>query len=269
MKKRNLSLILAFIFISCFVLSACGSNTSTSGSEEVYYADEDFISALSKALEGRWAINEKYEPEEEPNTIYPDHWKEGVEKEISVLGEYEDAKFQDSKLKEYAISYINCLKQQIEAISYVNADYETFDKMWTEAYDNRTKLISTFVNSYGLSVAETYQSTLNDMISNAKVVEKQEAAKAQVSELEKSIQFELTENSYGYKTYQAVVENTTDTDFKYFSVSINLIDSDGVIIESNYANVDNWKSGQKARFEFTTDQDFASLETTVDYYDAN
>ena len=63
-----------------------------------------------------------------------------------------------------------------------------------------------------------------------------------------------------------MVENTTGLGFSSLSLTINLLDAEGVIVETTYANVDNFASGAKARLEFMTDKEFASTDISVQYY---
>ena len=80
-----------------------------------------------------------------------------------------------------------------------------------------------------------------------------------------SIEFELKEDVEGYKTYSAVVENTTDINFEFINLEINLLDADGVIVESTNSNINNFNSGSKARFEFDTMEDFDSYDIVASW----
>ena len=56
------------------------------------------------------------------------------------------------------------------------------------------------------------------------------------------------------------VENTTDNTFEYFNFNISLVDKDGVVVETQNAYTENWKPGDKHRFEFSTDKEFDKIE---------
>ena len=173
-------------------MTGCGAASQTATTEtEIHYADENFISDLATGLQKRWDINDvaEYEEGSEEQKQYD---TELVDAELNVLEKYQSMVFEDSKLQEYAISYINCLKQQKEAISYITADYETYDEKWSEAYNNRTKLIMTFVNDYGLKVDEAHQAALDELVANAKVVNEDEKIKTTID----SMMQNLTNRSY-------------------------------------------------------------------------
>lgn len=63
------------------------------------------------------------------------------------------------------------IKQQKEALKYLQVNYDKYEKLWYEAYDERTKLIVDFVDNYGLTVSDKYKSTLDDFKTNAQEVE--------------------------------------------------------------------------------------------------
>lgn len=265
--KRVLSVLLAAV-LCVGMLTGCGNTNSASTQKEEHYADEDFMKDAAKALETRWKMNES--DEDKVYTEGSDEQKELFSKwtqaELDILSEYEDEKFEDSKLKELAIQYINALKDQEEAMKYVTVDYLKFSEIWQSSYDLRTQIIAQLKEDYGLNVSEKYQSILDDLVTNAQLVTEEQTTKETVETFAKGIQFALEKDEYGLKTYSTVVENTTGLGFSSLSLTINLLDAEGVIVETTYANVDNFASGAKARLEFMTDKEFASTDISVQYY---
>ena len=121
------------------------------------------------------------------------------------------------------------------------------------------------MSDYDLSVDEAHQDLLQQFKSYGNQVKQTEENQGKIDELLNSFGFEETNNNYGYKTYNAIVENTTGIDFDIFSININLLDEDGVLVETVYASFNNWSNGVKAKFEFETDKDFSSTEVHGDY----
>ncbi|MGM0216035.1 FxLYD domain-containing protein [Enterococcus sp. AZ109] len=68
-----------------------------------------------------------------------------------------------------------------------------------------------------------------------------------------------------YRNYTAVVENTTGLNLSSLSAKINLVDAEGVVVDTSYLNANNWKAGQKYKFEFMTDKEFQSIEVELSY----
>lgn len=265
MKKRIGIIILSVLFVSA-AITGCGNTKEGSAEKEKKeaVADEKFLKDLAKGLEARWSIKDQdVELGSEEEKKYTDKL---VSAELDILEKYQNEKFEDSKLQEKAIQYINLLKQQKEALDYMTADYEKYGELWTEAYDKRTQMIVDFVNDYKLTVSDKYESTLKDITVNAKQVTEENEKEEKVQALVESIEFGLAEDDgYGWKTYNAVVENTTEMTFSYFNLTINLLDQDDVIVETTYANVSNWGKGQKVKFEFMTDKEFAATQVGAEY----
>lgn len=273
MKKRMVAIVLLFMFVLVSVIGCGGKKEDSAKKEEKEVAaDETFMKDLAKALEARWALSDKYDSmdkyanaeigSEEHKESYEDY----VSAELDILEKYQTEKFEDSKLQEKAIQYINLLKQQKEACDYITVDYEKYDELWYDAFNKRTQMIVEFVNDYKLKVSDKYEDTLKDLTLNAQQVNEENEKEGKVQALIGSIEFALAEDDgYGWKTYNAVVENTTDMNFSYFGLDINLLDQDDVILETTYANVSNWNSGQKVKFEFTTDKEFVATQVTGEY----
>lgn len=231
------------------------------------YADKAFIKAVGKGLESRWELinandKDKNSSQSETDAIV----KKGVQKELDAISKYRSADFKSSKLQELAVSYINALKVQKKTATGI--DGSTTTEKFNEAYDKRTVIISSLVKNYGLKVSEKYQGDLDGILSNGKDVTKDEKTENQVEQLKDKLNFQQvpSDNEYSsYHEYESVLENTTDVDFDDFNVEVTLLDSEGVNLATTYANAANWKQGTKARFEFMTDEDFASMELKVSW----
>ena len=240
MKKTNVFLGLLFVLI---LLVGCGNQEIKEEEKEPQYADKVFIEDMSKGLQARWDLNSKDEQKEGYDEI-PAQSDENkkmmlsyINAELDIIGKYKDEKFEDSKLQELAIKYINLLNQHKEACDYITVDYEKYDEEFQPIYNERSNVIKTMVEDYGMKVEEKHQGTLDDFLTNSKLVSEQKAKEEEIDKMLSNIQFKETERSDEWGTYQAVVENTTDIDFKTFNVNINLLDKDGVIVETAYDNV--------------------------------
>lgn len=257
--------------LGTFALAGCGQQGGTTGTsgtvqdEAPQYADEAFIASLSKGLEARWKLGEEltYETTEEEEMVF----RQLVNAELDELKDYTDASFEDSKLQEKAIQYINLLKDQLEALKYIQVDYVKYNEMWQEAFNARSKMLVDFVDNYGLTVSNEWAETLNDMKVNATEVADKENRQAKVEALGDGVVFEkASDDEWDYK-YTAVVENNTGFDINTYDANVILFDADGVNVGTGYIYVNSWKNGQKAKFEIWSDQPFTSTEIVVSYWD--
>lgn len=276
--KKKLIILLTAVMCVGLLSAGCSSNNNSKNEEkkeEIQYADDQFIKDMSKGLQARWTLNEQDENKEGYDQIdvqsseYKDMMLSYVQAELDCIEKYKDEKFKDSQLQEKAISYINLLTKHKEVCDYIPVDY--YGKYLDEfqsIYNERSKIIEDMANNYGLIVEEKYQSNLDEFKTNSQLVQEQDALQNSITNMLNNIQFqEVNDDGYGWKTYQAVVENTSGKDFSEFSVNINLLNADGVIVETQYDQVSNFANGAKAQFEFMTDKDFTSTQVTANWYE--
>lgn len=276
MKKATVLLASCMIGTGLLFTGCSGSQQESKQEEEIRYADEDFVKDMAKGLEARWTLNEQDESKEGYDAIdlqsseYKDMMISYINAELDCIGKYKDEKFEDSKLQEEAISYINLLNDHIEICDYIPVDYYgKYLEEFQPIYDGRSKIIQDMADNYGLTVSDKFQSNLDEFKTNSKLVQEKDAQEQAIDSMLSNITFEEVPDEYAgdWKTYQGVVENTTGSDFSTFAVNINLLNADGVIVETAYDQVSNFTNGAKAQFEFPTDKEFTSTEVTVQYYE--
>lgn len=276
MKKATVLLASCMIGTGLLFTGCSGSRQESKQEEEIHYADEDFVKDMAKGLEARWTLNEQDESKEGYDAIdlqsseYKDMMISYINAELDCIGKYKDEKFEDSKLQEETISYINLLNDHIEICDYIPVDYYgKYLEEFQPIYDGRSKIIQDMADNYGLTVSDKFQSNLDEFKTNSKLVQEKDAQEQAIDSMLSNITFEEVPDEYAgdWKTYQGVVENTTGSDFSTFAVNINLLNADGVIVETAYDQVSNFTNGAKAQFEFSTDKEFTSTEVTVQYYE--
>ena len=114
---------------------------------------------MTKALEARWDItdSDKMQSLDSDSREHYAALSSAIDAELNIVSEYRTAEFKDHALQELAIQYINKLEESKEiADSLPSKDDKLYDK-WTAVYDERTTLLQTLVNKYGLTVAEKWQ----------------------------------------------------------------------------------------------------------------
>lgn len=275
--KKLWTILLAGVLVCA--LAACGSGgdnpaepTPTPTATPIPYADADFISAMKESLQARWDISEQKSNAEilAMDSIEYTTYIEGcIQAETEIISEYADKFYSDVKLQNLAKKYVECLNAQTDALDYYASDLLQYDEKWTEAYNERTKIIQTLVDEYGLSVDEKYQSILDELSTNAQVVVEKEEKESAIEEIAEQVNFKRveTEEDYGWPEYETVLENTSGEEISYYTLVVSLLDEDGVIIESAYCNgINNWKPGTKAKLTFMTDKEFSKVEWTAEYY---
>ena len=253
------SILLPIIMSVTLFTVGCSSNKV----EEPKSQDTKFIVDVEKALEDRWRYVSKVESGKIDVESESKYLKECVNKELSRLEKYEDANFNDARLRGIMLDYLDALNTQLDAVKYYSSDYGKYDDLWTEGYNLRSTAIVELVDDYGLRVDENYLDEIKD---NAQVVKENDNLNKEIEKISKSIEFVKVNEEYGYKDYSAVVENTTSVKFDDFYVDVKLIDEDGIIVDTNTVGAQNWGPGEKVKFEFSTDKDFEKMEWSCEYY---
>lgn len=243
-----------------FMLTGCGGSN-----EEKGLTNEQAMKTIATGLEKRWDITDSQAFKDDDTSA---SLKKAIQAEIDADASLKDAKFEDSKLQELVLSYINLLNDSMDVVdSYSYLSYE-YSVKWTEVYNKRTALIKVFVDDYGLTVGSKYKDTLDDLVKSGGVAQKNAAADEALNGLFANTTFEKKSQGYGHYTYTAIVDNTSDYDFKDVSIILALYDNDGVRANEAYANVNTWESGEKVKFEGYGDVDTSKIKVEISHYEA-
>jgi hypothetical protein len=269
MKKRKHILVLAGVFLCIGCISACSSSNKTEISsssssvnvnsisvtkEKDKYADDSFMKSLERGLENRWNLSEAIK-EDAPVSEQAANFKKCVAAEYDPLIKYENATFENKKLGKYAKEYIDTIKETREIEDTYGSD------SWSMKYNNgiyqfRVAALYKINKIRPLEISDKYQTIFKSMLSEGET-------SVFASSILKKAKFKLKDESYGQKTYAAVVENTSSNTFDYFSLVVKLKDKDGVVVDTQEPNTSKWTPGTKTRFEFTTDKKFKTI--SVEY----
>ncbi len=232
---RSILVILSLILVT-ISFSSCSNKT----------IDEQFKDDLTKGLSARWEISSK-----QKDTV--DLYEKCIEAEYDILSKYKEEAFEDKELGELAKSYIDILEKSKQTLKYFNDD-EKWVANWDSIYKDRLEILFDLNDKLDLQFSkESDKEEFNGLLSEGQLVK-------DVRNFINTTKFKKTKSDYGWNTYSAVVENTTDQNFSYFSFEIKLLDKDGVTIETQYASTDNWNSGDKAKFYFETNSKFKTLK---------
>lgn len=242
MMKKKVVAIVAVVMIAAMSMFGCAQQTENNEPE---YMDEAFLSDLGKGLEARWDLNEQYEKENPDGLDTSESMKSYVQAELDAVGGYANAQFEDSRLREYAVSYINILNDCLEAADSYNPNNIDSLTKWSSLYDERTMLLQEIFENYEVTISEEHQSNLNDVLSNGKAAQKTEEVKTSLQAIADSAQFAFEPDEFG-NVYNgtATVTNNTGMDFATVTFDVQMYDENGVRTESTVAAVNNWGNGE-------------------------
>ncbi len=225
--------------------------------------DGQFILDFAKGISARWD-NSDNDPDEPAKFI--EYREKLIDNELNFIQKYQNENFNDKQLGNKAKEYIKELNNQKNALQYYVGNNSKYIKLWDEAYDNRTLLMSYFFENYDIELDEKYNDTKKELLNNAISVKEERNIEKEVKKMLKYTNFRVVKDSYGYKDYEAKVKNTSGVDFDYFSYEITLIDKSGVKIATRYTNtINRFNAGDVALFSFSTDENFETLELAASY----
>lgn len=247
---------IALVFLLALSIVGCGQQE-----EGPNYADEEALVALRSALEMRFdAADSNGEANSENLTKLTDI-------ELTKLSSYRDRQFEDSKLQELVLAYINLLEEMRETAANVDVDYSGTKEEWDKQYDRRAELIKDFVGSYGLAVGDSYEESLDKLIRRGNLSAQKSAESEAIEALVRTMKFEKIPDGYGYYTYTCVAENTTEFNFGIVSIDLALYDIDGVKASEEYVSTSSWQKGERVRFETFSPVDAVEVRATVSHYE--
>lgn len=260
MVKTAIKRTVASIVCLAMALTICACGNEDKGPD---YADDEAMQVIASGLEKRFEIADR---EATTSSEQLARAKDAIQAELDTDTPLKNRQFKNSKLQEQVISYINVLNEQKD----VTKDYEyqsaEYTKQWGKAYDKRTQILKTFVDEYGLKLSGEDQEVLDKLVAEGAEAAKTSDEKETINKLINEAKFEKTDDGYGFYTYKAVVENTSNLTFTNVSVTLDLLDDAGVKHEE-YTSIGNWAPGEKVELKTSSDINAKEIKQHVTFYD--
>lgn len=252
-------------------LAGCLALTGLTGCQEKKdpgpdYADDEAMGIIADGFGARCDLIEEDEAEGK-DTFTMKTLKSYVEAELKVDEKLRTRVFEDSKMQESVLAYINTLDDSLKVLENNAVTSADFYDAWGKVYDERTSLLKLFSDEYGLSVDEKYQDSFDEVIANGAAATKKSQIDDALETLMSSVTFEKQNDGYGFITYSAIVENTTGIDFDSVNMTLGLYDADGVRAEDAYIGTTSWPAGEKVKLETVSEVDAVETKLSIDYYE--
>lgn len=211
-----------------------------------YYqtVDGQFMLAIAKGLQARWDLSDK--------TADPTEFSKLIDAELAEIETFYEATFDNKRLGEIAVSYIDTLNESKDATRYYNNNYMVYETKWNTARAARLHLIEELVNDFNLTVDEEYQDTLDELINDSQVYSEQEAFEAELASVVEAAVLSVYpyrseyDNEILWYDYYLSITNTTDQTLEYLGIDIQVLDSDGNIFSQGSAYFSNVEPGQSS-----------------------
>ena len=194
--------------------------------------DDAFYEDLKQGLINRWKLSDLNDDD-----CTTEDFNGYVKAELDCISKYKNKKFKNKNIEKYAKEYIETLYDTKNNTKYIDSNYDKWESEYINViYDDRCEAL----------------------------VHLNEIKKIEFDDFKKEPDEYEGET---YHTYSMIMENTTDLSFDYFYFNLNLEDENGVVLETQSAYTDNWDTGTKHKFEFSTDCNFAKITVHDVSYD--
>lgn len=254
--------IFSLFFALLMVIGILGCSNQPEKAKEKIAPDDVFIEEFSKAINERWAEQDKIEESEEDKKYYEKN-VEILEKELEAI-EKNLANVEDKELKELGNQYVEGAKFQIEM--FKTNDWELQMEYSEKSEQVRKPALIKLVDEYNVIIEEEFQQTYKDFKEQATVINKENDANSFAEKLAQEIVFEKTTDEYGDPMYTAIVENTSDIEFDSLQYDVQFKDSDGIVVGNDYIYLENFIPGTKHKVELTyLPENTATFELSLDY----
>lgn len=244
-------------------LSSCSRPSQDEGPD---YADDEAMAIIADGFERRADTIDAMERSGE-DTQSNANLKAIVQSELDVIEGLASRRFEDTTLQEHVIAYINTLNESIDLLDTASTGGTTFIEQWNGIRDERSTLLDTFVDDYGLAVEDHYQADLDELTANGAEVAEQNRVEETINQLVSDATFEKHDEGYGGFTYTATIQNGSDIDFGNVGIVLALYDEQNIKVSEAYASTSSWPAGETIRFEAFDTVDAASIKASVSYYD--
>ena len=233
-------------------------------SEEIIYADDAFYKDAAKAFNNRQETIEKLDNDVD-EIVYIENILELNKDELESVKKYKDFIFEDSKLKENVLKYINSLSEILEIrISDLMNNQET-QKLYDTIRAKRGEAIKYFNESdiYSSLIKEKYKSHQTEVIENSEEIIDEEEFIKNLEEKVKNLKFKKGKGEFG-TTYTSIFQNDLNRDLENVSIHVVYRDEDDVIVEDDYVYINDLSIGDKYKIELIPVEKFKRIELSLE-----
>lgn len=233
-------LALVGVLFLCFTLGACSNGQPET--KKTY--DNDFITAVGKGLEDRSILISQSDAKNLNAAESREVILKGIKGEIQGIKYFMDKEFVNPELKKISEDYMKQLEIQEKNYMYFE-DINNYEKakVFHKAYNERTKLIKTMIDKYGLKLNDALT---KEFTSNAKKVNSKELVDTSIIESLKNATFKK-------ESYKIVgnVKNVSGEAITGRTINVKLINKEGVTVANEQYYIDGtWENNEIRAIEF-------------------
>ena len=276
----------ALLFLAiALLLSGCASpaseppaaeepaSTATPEPPDERKTDEEFVAAVSRALQARWDVSAGYSPADlaaMSAAEYQSYLRACVDAEEKELGSIVDYRFLDADLASLAQQYYHALSLQRGGAEYARTSaLAEYNATWVLGYNYRVAALWDLTRDFSLKVEKDYSSRLEELLAAHHEAKKQVAFREMTDRLPGELVYEPdpAASDETRTCYVGWITNTTGYDIKSLSIGISFLDSDGNILAQTTDWISDLHAGQRARSViYAPVGDYAGMEYSISVY---
>ena len=235
--------------------------------------DEEFVAAVSRALQARWDVSAGYSPADlaaMSAAEYQSYLRACVDAEEKELGSIVDYRFLDADLASLAQQYYHALSLQRGGAEYARTPaLSEYNATWVLGYNYRVAALWDLTRDFSLKVEKDYSSRLEELLAAHHEAKKQVAFREMTDRLPGELVYEPdpAASDETRTCYVGWITNTTGYDIKSLSIGISFLDSDGNILAQTTDWISDLHAGQRARSViYAPVGDYAGMEYSISVY---
>ena len=235
--------------------------------------DEEFVAAVSRALQARWDVSAGYSPADlaaMSAAEYQSYLRACVDAEEKELGSIVDYRFLDADLASLAQQYYHALSLQRGGAEYARTSaLAEYNATWVLGYNYRVAALWDLTRDFSLKVEKDYSSRLAELLAAHHEAKKQVAFREMTDRLPGELVYEPdpAASDETRTCYVGWITNTTGYDIKSLSIGISFLDSDGNILAQTTDWISDLHAGQRARSViYAPVGDYAGMEYSISVY---
>ena len=235
--------------------------------------DEEFVAAVSRALQARWDVSAGYSPADlaaMSAAEYQSYLRACVDAEEKELGSIVDYRFLDADLASLAQQYYHALSLQRGGAEYARTSaLAEYNATWVLGYNSRVAALWDLTRDFSLKVEKDYSSRLEELLAAHHEAKKQVAFREMTDRLPGELIYEPdpAASDETRTCYVGWITNTTGYDIKSLSIGISFLDSDGNILAQTTDWISDLHAGQRARSViYAPVGDYAGMEYSISVY---
>lgn len=229
---------------------------------QVHYYDQEFMEAVGRGLEDRWAYADRVRT----STYSKKEYLTMVEKELNHVKDFDAKPFKNDALRVQAIAYIDALNAMHTVVeeSYSSND---FDEKWLDAYNTRNEKLAAIDAIEKIKVNKKYTDTLETLLSSGRETMRKNERAVQLKNIIQSFKLSIADDKAAdAKTkYSIKATNELDITIKTITIEVVMKDADNNIVDVQTIKTTDWKAGEDKVFEFSTDKSFTAISYNLTY----